>query len=261
MVLLSLIPGCASGPGPVMSDRTRNVPATDRPQPGAAVPDSREYSNPPPEQRPGLATVWGEARNSPISHTVFKRGDRSTPEVLGQLYYDDRPGLEALFARGWGAPIPTNAPVDFGRRLSLGVRGEDGRWLPTWRQGGRTFVEGRAGERYSLFLCNRSYVRREIVVSVDGLDVMDGESASLRKRGYILNPGEEFSLEGFRTGRDSVAAFRFGSVADSYSAQRHGTTRNVGTIGVAVFAEADPDADSRSEANAFPGRWALPPGR
>lgn len=96
---------------------------------------------------------------------------------------------------------------------------------------------------------------------MDGLDVMDGQSASLKKRGYILDPGQEFAVEGFRTGTDTVATFRFGTVAESYSNQRHGTARNVGVIGLASFDEDNRDADRRTEADAFPGTWATPPRR
>ncbi len=113
----------------------------------------------------------------------------------------------------------------------------------------------------SIVIMNPSPLRREVVVSVDGLDTMDGQPASLKKRGYILEPGEEFAVEGFRTGPETVAAFRFGSVSDSYSEQRHGTSRNVGVIGLAVFEETNKDADKRDDADPFPSTWATPPPR
>jgi hypothetical protein len=120
-------------------------------------------------------------------------------------------------------------------------------------------VEGRQDERFAVVVRNLAPVRREIVVSVDGLDVLDGEPASLRKRGYVLKPGEEFAVEGFRTSESAVASFRFGSVGESYSQLRHGTDRNVGVIGIAVFEEYSRDLDRRTEANPFPRRWATGP--
>ena len=50
------------------------------------------------------------------------------------------------------------------------------------------FVVGEAGQRYTIVLHNATNVRLEAVVSVDGLDVMDGKDASFKKRGYIIDP-------------------------------------------------------------------------
>jgi hypothetical protein len=70
---------------------------------------------------------------------------------------------------------------------------------------------------------------------------MDGASASFRKRGYIIDPGETFEIKGFRTDVDHVARFKFSNVANSYANLKHGDTRNVGVIGLAVFPEAGVD--------------------
>ena len=79
--------------------------------------------------------------------------------------------------------------------------------------------------------------RVEAVISVDGLDVIDGESADYRsKRGYIVPPHGNLVIDGFRVSTQAVAAFRFSSVANSY-AGRKGKARNVGVVGVALFAE------------------------
>ena len=62
-------------------------------------------------------------------------------------------------------------------------------------------------------------------------------------------------------GIQQAAHDRFGSVGESYSQQRHGTSRNVGVIGIAVFEETNQDADKRTEADPFPSNWATPPRR
>lgn len=104
------------------------------------------------------------------------------------------------------------------------------------------------------------------MLSVDGLDVMDGRRASYSKRGYILSPGESLTVDGFRTSTSTVAAFRFSSVSRSYAALRHDDTANIGVVGLAVFEERgawpwrDGESSRRREANPFPGgRWAQPP--
>ena len=78
---------------------------------------------------------------------------------------------------------------------------------------------------------------------------------------------EKFPVEidGFRQSMDEVAAFRFGSVRGSYAGQK-GNDRNVGVIGVAVFAErgatqpwTEREIGRRETADPFPGRFAAPP--
>ena len=117
--------------------------------------------------------------------------------------------------------------------------GEDGRILDTYSHRGRSYVLGMAGGRYSIRLKNPTARRVEAVISVDGLDVIDGETADFAgKRGYVVPAYGELLVDGFRTSTTQVAAFRFSSVADSY-AERKGKGRNVGVIGVAIFDEKE----------------------
>ena len=110
----------------------------------------------------------------------------------------------------------------------------------------------------------RTYALR-LVLSVDGLDVLDGRTASFRKRGYLLNRRQKLVVEGFRQSTEAVAAFRFGPVRESYAAEKYHNTRNVGVIGITLFNEvgSDPWTDEevrrRLKANPFPGRFATPP--
>ena len=119
---------------------------------------------------------------------------------------------------------------------SVCVVDDTGRVLPTFRHRGGLYALGAAGERYAVRVRNGSPGRVEVVVSVDGRDVLDGRPADWKKRGYLVEPRGELSIEGFRIGESSVGAFRFGAVSRSYAA-RMGDARDVGVIGVAVFAE------------------------
>ncbi len=116
---------------------------------------------------------------------------------------------------------------------------ESGNVLPTFQSGGRTFVLGGLGRRYSLRLRNGSAQRVEFVAAVDGRDVLDGRPSEMAKRGYIVQPYGEVVIDGFRLNNDSVAAFRFSDVRRSYAAKM-GDARDVGVIGVAVFPERAP---------------------
>lgn len=114
--------------------------------------------------------------------------------------------------------------------------------LRLFRREGRSYVLGTIGDRYSIVLSNPTARRVEAVISIDGLDAIDGKSADyVHKRGYILPAYGSVAIEGFRTSLERVAAFRFSSVADSYAA-RQGQARDVGVIGVAFFPEQAPVA-------------------
>jgi hypothetical protein len=127
-------------------------------------------------------------------------------------------------------------------RYTIDLVDEAGNRLETYRARGRFYTLGDPGARYSVRIGNPTDRRIEAVVSIDGLDVIDGDDADFqRKRGYIIAPHDTLVVEGFRTSYSSVAAFRFSSVAASY-AGRKGKARNVGVVGVAIFEEARPVA-------------------
>jgi hypothetical protein len=111
--------------------------------------------------------------------------------------------------------------------------------LPTFAHEGRRFVLGAIGERYRLHIVNPTSSRVEAVISVDGLDAVDGRPAGLGKRGYVIPAFGDVTVDGWRTSLDTVAAFRVSSVRDSF-ASRTEHDRNVGVIGVAFFRERPP---------------------
>lgn len=219
-----------------------------------------------PSARPGLGTEWGETMSSRITSTPFLRADSSVPFSTSSMFYNDAAGARAM-ANAAGTPRATAGMFSMGGGIvSMGLRDENGSFLNGFVSGGSNYVVGDAGGRYTIILRNRSALRFEVVLSVDGLDVLDGKSAAFSKRGYVLDPHGELEVDGFRQSTSAVAAFRFGSVDGSYANQKHGETRNVGVIGVALFHErgTDPwswnnDVDTRHRANPFPGQFATPP--
>lgn len=111
--------------------------------------------------------------------------------------------------------------------------------LDTFFHGGRYYVHGAAGQRYIVRVTNPTAQRVEAVISIDGLDVIDGESGDLHKRGYVVPAYGSLDIEGWRTSLTDVSAFRFSTVAGSYAGKK-GKARNVGVIAVALFAEQAP---------------------
>jgi len=141
------------------------------------------------------------------------------------------PGLPPNTAIAIGvAPVKVRAPYD------VQIIRQNGDTLPTYPFKDRYYVQGNDGERYVIRVTNPTPNRVEAVVTVDGLDVIDGENGDLKKRGYIVPPYGDVRIEGFRTSIEDVATFRFSSVDDSYAGKK-GKARNVGVIAVAIFEE------------------------
>ncbi|ACY19280.1 hypothetical protein [Haliangium ochraceum] len=145
------------------------------------------------------------------------------------------------------------APPDPGP-YGLEILGEMGVPIETYYHRGRTYMLGYEGERYTVRITNPTPSRIEAVLSIDGLDAVDGEPADLRKRGYVIAPYGELRVEGFRVSSQHVAAFRFSSVGNSY-AGRKGKARNIGVIGVAIFAEQGPPQMAYQPAPPPPRRY------
>lgn len=201
----------------------------------------------------GLGTKWGETRDSEVHESSFERGS-SSPAASTSVYYSN----EAPAGRKASQPFSIgNGIATIAIRSKSGFGGN----LPAYRESGSNHVVGTEGQRYSIEIKNRTPSTIEVVLSVDGLDVLDGRSASYGKRGYIIKPHGRVEVDGFRKNYSEVAAFRFSSIPKSYAAKKHGDTRNVGVIGAAVFTKKQ---TWNSRPNAFPeesGRFATPPRR
>ncbi|MGQ0580237.1 MAG: hypothetical protein ACT4PQ_15175 [Betaproteobacteria bacterium] len=109
-----------------------------------------------------------------------------------------------------------------------------GSTLPVYESGGRWFVAGRPGNEYQLSVRNRAGADLLAVVSVDGVNVVTGETAAASQSGYVIERGRTLTIKGWRKSLEKVAAFYFTDPGDSYAAR---TVRpdNVGVIGVALF--------------------------
>jgi len=109
-----------------------------------------------------------------------------------------------------------------------------GQTLPTYHADGQWYVAGQPGARYEIRLHNASGEALLAVTSVDGVNVVTGETASPAQSGYVLVPGAMASIRGWRKDLSRVAAFTFTSLDNAY-ATRTGRPDTVGVIGVAVF--------------------------
>jgi len=114
-----------------------------------------------------------------------------------------------------------------------------GQWLPEYPHHGQHWIPGTPGHRYAVRLTNTSSERVLVVLSVDGVNAVSGQTADPSQAGYVLAPWQSTEINGWRKSLDDVAQFVFTDLPDSYAA-RTGRPDNVGVIGIAVFREARP---------------------
>jgi len=114
---------------------------------------------------------------------------------------------------------------------------QHGQVLRTIDHEGQTYVEAPTSGEYKLRVHNNCHRRRLAIVSVDGVNVVNGEDASYEGGGYVLDPWQMIDIPGFRRDDGTVAAFKFTEQGGSYAAKMGKGTKNVGVIGLAVFDE------------------------
>lgn len=110
----------------------------------------------------------------------------------------------------------------------------EGRRLPVYWHEGRAWIAGRPGNEYQVTLRSRQSQDVLAIVSVDGVNVITGQTANPSQSGYVLAPRGGVDILGWRKSLEQTAAFYFTALPDSYAA-RTGRPDDVGVIGVAVF--------------------------
>lgn len=110
----------------------------------------------------------------------------------------------------------------------------ENRNLPVYRHEGRNYVVGQPGREYQVRVRNRTGAEILAVVSVDGVNVVTGETAGWEQSGYVFSPYQSYDIRGWRKSMRRIAAFFFTEHENAY-ATRTGRPDNVGVIGVAVF--------------------------
>lgn len=132
------------------------------------------------------------------------------------------------------ASVPPSASAP----LTVHVEHPDGRPLETHTHRGLSFVAAREGTPYRIRLENHRATRVEVLLSVDGRDVISGTPAQPgRQRGYVVEPFGSVLVQGYRQSLDYVAAFQFVAPHQSYATTTGGDGSSHGHIQAAVFLE------------------------
>lgn len=145
--------------------------------------------------------------------------------------------IAILFAALAATAAAIASPVASAQLVRMDVVDRDtGQWLPEYNHRREGWIAGMPGHRYGVRLTNTTGERVLVVLSVDGVNAVTGQTAHPSQAGYVLEPWQSTEITGWRKSYNDVAQFVFTSLPDSYAA-RTGRPDNIGTIGVAVFRE------------------------
>ena len=99
----------------------------------------------------------------------------------------------------------------------------------------KIFVEGRKGSEYSLRISNNTNIKKRLVVSVDGLNVLTGDTNW--DKAYVVDAYGVIDIPGWRINKDKVAKFVFESKSGAYNQE---SQQNIGVIGVMEYDKIQP---------------------
>ncbi len=105
----------------------------------------------------------------------------------------------------------------------------------------RHYFQAYQGRNYSLVVRNTTGRRTGVVISVDGLNVVNGERSSLNRHEqmYVLDAWETAEIQGWRSSLQDVRRFVFVDEQRSYAERTGQANGDMGWIRVAAFREIE----------------------
>jgi hypothetical protein len=193
-----------------------------------------------------LGTKWGDEVTSHVTEVNLKRLS-DQPIAESQVRYANK--------QYQGKTV--NSISLAAGKISFSIVDDADAVLPLFREGQSYYLAGQDGQSYQLKYENHTDSTFEVVASVDGIDVLDGSTASRTNSGYVLHPHSEMKIEGFRKSDSAVASFTFSKPEDAYAANsNNGLIQNTGIIGTVIYQLETPD--SKDEINDS-SKYAPPP--
>jgi hypothetical protein len=145
--------------------------------------------------------------------------------------------VSACAAHGTPTDAPYSPPLARGGIVQVEVFDRHAAaTLPVYPSAGRRYIVGTPGHEYAVRIRNTTGARVLVVTSVDGVNVVSGDTAAPSQAGYVLDPWGSVEIIGWRKSLERTAAFFFTEHQNSYAA-RTGRPNDVGVIGVAAFRE------------------------
>lgn len=99
-----------------------------------------------------------------------------------------------------------------------------------------SWIVGELNKEYKIQLINNCDQNIMAILSVDGLNTLNGQRANFNSPGYLLGPKEKIIINGWQKSKNKIASFYFTYPENSY-ANKSNNNFNLGIIGVAFFNE------------------------
>ena len=111
-------------------------------------------------------------------------------------------------------------------------------YFAQWRPD-RWYVEAREGTGYQVKVRNTTDERIAFVISVDGVNAINGEKSRLSSSEpmYVLDPYQSMTVKGWRRSMNKIAQFVFVDEEQSYASRTDQANGDMGWIRVAAFRE------------------------
>lgn len=221
LILLGLLASCAQTP---VQQNTSNI-SSNFPEQSTNYDQNVYRASNSVTSNERLGTRWGDEINSQVTTTHLKR-----------LSYQPIAEVQVHYANKYFPGQKINSIALGAGQINFSVIDEMGHLLPIYRVGSNYYVSAKVGQSYQLYYKNSSNRTYEIVASVDGLDVLNGRTASRQNAGYVLKPYNSLKIQGFRKSNHAVASFIFSKPEDSYANHNmSGSIHNTGIIGTVVY--------------------------
>jgi hypothetical protein len=141
---------------------------------------------------------------------------------------------------GLAAAAPIRSAVE-GNLVDVQVL-VDGSTAPLYQRNGawdRTYFQAFRGQNYSLVVTNQTNQRVGVLISVDGLNVVNGQRTRLDndESMYVLDPYENATIRGWRNSLNDVRRFVFVDEERSYASRTDQANGDMGWIRVVSFQE------------------------
>lgn len=193
-----------------------------------------------------LGTKWGDEVTSHVTEVNLARLSEQ-PIAKSEIRYANKQ---------YQGKMVNSISLAAGK-ISFSVVNDNNQELPLYRDGQNYYLSGKNGQSYQLKYENHTDNTYEVVASVDGMDVLNGNIASRNNSGYVLHPHSTLQIEGFRKSDSAVASFTFSSPEDAYATNSdHGSIQNTGIIGTAIYQLESPDSKDEIKDSS---KYAPPP--
>jgi hypothetical protein len=124
--------------------------------------------------------------------------------------------------------------------VQVEVEGQSTPLYPSPRGDARLYFQAFKGRNYGVRLTNQTAQRVAVLLTVDGLNVIDGNRSaqSNREPMYVLDPWESTVIRGWRTSLHEIRRFVFVDEQRSYAERTGQGNGDLGWIRVTTFREA-----------------------